>query len=444
MKTKQNNPKKRIVMNSKPLILVIDDEATILTTLKEVLEDESYRVETLSNGNKTIETIGKLIPDLVLLDIFMPNCNGIKLLEQIKLEFPDQKVMMISGFGNISIAIEAIKKGALDFIEKPLNLDEILSKIDFLKTKNKKHIETKKRIDENILEKNGIVGNSYLFLELIQQINQIINLNFPLLIYGEHGTGKTLLAKYIHNNGPLKTEEFVITNCSNSKEKEIIEKIENFYSSKKGTIYIKHINNLQLNGQKSLLKILDNQISNNQKLIASSIEPLFKLMKTGKFNSSLYHKLNITPLEIPALNKRKYDIPFLCNYFLKKENRKQNKSIVLNTKSIRFLRNHNWEGNVSQLKNLIEQIVSLSKNKNCVINTQNIINYLGEKQIQLIEEQSFLRFASLKEATNQFEKNFLLHLIKKNKHDIKQISNRLDLTPIQLRNKLLKFNIDLK
>ena len=451
-------------MNSHPLILVIDDEATILTTLKEVLEDENYRVETLSNGNKTIERIGKLIPDLVLLDIFMPNCNGIKLLEQIKKEYPNQKVMMISGFGNISIAIEAVKKGALDFIEKPLNLDEILSKIDFLKNKN---IKTKKNRFINKLEDYGIVGNSYLFLEMIQQVNQIINLNYSLLIYGEHGTGKTLLAKYVHKNGPLRTEEFVTINCSNSQEKEIIEKINNFYTNKKGTIYIKHINNLPLSTQKSLLKILDNKTSKHQRLIASSIKPLFELMKAGQFNSSLYHKLNITPLEIPALNKRKYDIPFLCDYFLKKENRKHKKSMVLNTRSIRLLRNHHWEGNVTQLKNLIGQIVASANSEentqpspkamagtasvetfnvdgNCVIDIQDIINHLGEKQTQLIEEQSFLRFASLKEATNQFEKNFLLHLIKKSKHDIKQISNRLDLTPIQLRDKLLKFNIEVK
>ncbi len=131
----------------------------------------------------------------------------------------------------------------------------------------------------------------------------------------------------------------------------------------------------------------------------------------------------------------------MCNHFLKKENKKQKKSIVLDTKSIRLLRNHYWDGNVSQLKNLIKQIVSSEKTDNCIVNIQNIIGYLGENKTQVIEEQSFLRFASLKEATNKFEENFLIHLLKKNKYDIKQTSNRLDLTTIQLRDKLLKFNI---
>ncbi|MBD3273298.1 response regulator [Candidatus Dependentiae bacterium] len=431
-------------MNTQPLILVVDDESSIVTTLKEILEDEGYRVETLSNGSKTVEKIGQLIPDLVLLDIFMPNCNGITLLEQIKKEYPNQKVMMISGFGNISIAIESVKKGAVDFIEKPLNIDEILSKINFLKDKKTKNKLSAEEIQINNLEKLGVIGKSYLFLELIHQINQIKNLNYPLLIYGEHGTGKTLLAKYIHKNSNLKDYEFVTVNCSTLQEKNIITKAENFFEDKKGILYIKHINNLSFTVQKNLLNLLDRYKNQEQKIIASSTVPLFKLVQAGVFNSSLFHKLNITPIEVPSLNKRKYDIPLLCDYFLKKENQKHKKSIALNTKSLRLLRNHHWQGNVTQLKNTISQIVSLSEKDDNVINVTDIINFLGEKQTQLIEEQSFLRFSSLKEAKNEFEKKFLIYLLKKNKYDIKQISDRLDLTPIQLRDKLLKFNIEIK
>ncbi|MFH1461504.1 MAG: response regulator [bacterium] len=430
------------LMNSQPLILVIDDEAAILSTLKEILEDEGYRVENLSDGNKAIETIGKLIPDLVLLDIFMPNCNGIKILEQIKKEYPHQKVVMISGFGNISIAIESIKKGALNFIEKPLNIDEILSKISFLK--DEKLIDDKNDEFKKDLKNYEIIGSSYLFLELIQQINQIINLEFPLLIYGEHGTGKTLLTKYIHQNSNLKNEDLITIDCSALQETEVILKIKDFYLNKKGIIYIKHINNLTLNAQKKLLSMIAADKQKKQRLIASSTISIFKLVQTKLFNSALYHKLNITPLEIPSLNKRKYDIPLLVDFFLKKENQKHKKSIALNTKSIRLLRNNYWQGNVTQLKNLIEQIVVCSKGTNDIIDIQDIINLLGEKKAALIEEQSFLRFSSLKEATYEFEKNFLLFLLKKNKNDIKQTSNRLELTPVQLRDKLLKFNIELK
>lgn len=427
-------------MNSKSLILVIDDESTILDTLKEILQDENYRVETLSDGNKALDLIGKFIPDLVLLDIFMPNCNGIKLLEQIKKEYPQQKIIMISGFGNISIAVETLKKGALDFIEKPLNLDEILSKINFLKRKN--NIKKKDKQPEN-LEIFGIIGNSYLFLELIQQINNIINLKYPLLIYGKHGTGKSLLIKYIHKKSKLKNKFFITVNCSNLQKEESIKIIEDFYLNKKGTLYIKHINNLNIKAQKILLKIIEENHSKKIRLIASSTTSIYKLVKSNLFNKALYYKLNITPLEIPSLSKRKYDIPLLCDYFLKKENKKFKKNVVLNTKAIRLLRNYNWTFNILQVKNTIEQIVARSDSET-VVTEEELISLLGEKQIQLIEEQSFLRFNSLKQATTEFEKKYLKYLLKKNRYDMKQTSDLLDLTPIQLRDKLLKLNIDFK
>jgi len=195
-------------MNNSPLLLIIDDEITILKTLKEALEDEKFRVETLSDGNKSLDLIGKLIPDLILLDIFMPNCNGLELLKKIKKEYPQQKIIIISGFGNIPMAIEATKNGALDFIEKPLNLDDILSKILFLKKEN--HQKPTNKTETKNLEIYGIVGQSYLFLELIQQAEQVANLSLPLLIYGQHGTGKTLLSKYIHQKSPLSKNDFLL------------------------------------------------------------------------------------------------------------------------------------------------------------------------------------------------------------------------------------------
>src|SRR5579862_5254167 len=134
-------------MIDNPFILVIDDEPAILETLKDSLEDENFRVETLSDGTKALDVIGKIVPDIVLLDIFMPNCNGIELLTKIKTEYPQQKVIMISGFGSISIALDAVKKGALDFIEKPLNFDDVLAKLLFLKSENL-------NIQENILEED--------------------------------------------------------------------------------------------------------------------------------------------------------------------------------------------------------------------------------------------------------------------------------------------------
>ncbi len=432
-------------MSNAPLLLVVDDETTILKTLKEALEDENYKVETLSDGSKTLDAIGKLIPDLVLLDIFMPNVNGLKLLKKINKEYPQQKIIIISGFGNIPIAIEAIKKGAIDFIEKPLNLDEILSKISFLKNdKTSPEKKKSKNLQQENLESYGIIGQSYLFLELMQQITQIANLKLPLLIYGQHGTGKTLITKYIHQKNQLKNEDFFIVNCSSLIEEKISEKIETIFTTQKGTLLVKNIESLNENGQKKLLNILEEDESKKVRIITTSSIPLFNLLSVGKFNSSLFHKLNITPIEVPPLNKRRYDIPLLVDHYLKKANQKYNKSILLNTKSLRILRNHDWTGNITELKAIIEKLVCSTFPNSNIITPQYLFNFLGEKKTQVIEEQSFLRFNSLKEATNEFEKNFLIFLLKKNQYDLKQVSDRLNLTPVQLRDKILKFNIEVK
>lgn len=431
-------------MNTKPIILAIDDETSILKTLKEVLEDEGYQIETLVDGNKAIDIIGKLIPDLVFLDIFMPNCDGIKLLKQIKKEFPTQNVIMISGFGNIQIAINSLKNGALDFIEKPLNLDEILSKISFLKNKNNQNIEKNIiNIDQEIITKLSIVGNSYLFLELLQQIEPIVNVEYPLIIYGEHGTGKSLLVEYIYKKSNLSKFNLITINCSCLNENEIIESINNFYLNNSGILYLKHINNMTLNAQKILLKNIELNKNKNIRLITSSLESLLNLVKMGQFSSSLFHTLNITPLEIPSLNKRRYDIPLLCDFFLKQENSLQNKSIIFDSKSIRILRNFNWIANVTQLKNLIKYIVSSCQDKNKIISETEILSYLEENKINIIAEQTFTKFNSLKDAVNSFEKNFLLYLLKKNRYDIKQTSSNINLSAMQLKDKLLKLNVDI-
>ncbi|MFA5075028.1 MAG: sigma-54 dependent transcriptional regulator [Candidatus Babeliales bacterium] len=430
-------------MNNFPLLLIIDDEDTILKTLKDSLQDEGYQVETLLDGNNALEKIGKLIPDLILLDIFMPNCNGLELLKKIKKEYPQQKVIIISGFGNIPIAIQSVKDGAFDFIEKPLNLDDILSKINFLKEDQKK-LKIKNAQEEDFLENFGIIGQSNLFLELIQQLNCVAKLKLPLLIYGQHGTGKTLFANYVHKKSNLNSYDFLLIDCATLTEKDFFKKINFLFKNNCGTFFIKNIDQLSQNSQNKLLFCIQNSENKNIRVITSCCSPLFNLVKNKKFNSSLFHILNSTPLEIPPLNKRRYDIPLLIDYYLNKINKKYEKSVIFNIKSIRILRNHNWQSNVCELKNLIEKIVVDNIQIDKVITPEVLTNYLSEKNYQIIEEQFFTKFNSLKEACQEFEKKFLIHLLKNNQFDIKQVSDRLDLTPLQLRDKILKLNLNLK
>ena len=416
-------------MLSSPLILVIDDEQAILDILHDSLSDEEFRVETLSQPEKALETIGALIPDLILLDIFMPNVNGIDLLEKIKKEYPEQKVIMISGFGTIATALEAVNKGAISFIEKPLNLDEILDKISFLKQTTDEVFHPKTE------HSNDFIGESYLFRELINSISCVAKLNLPILIYGHHGTGKTAAALYIHSIKNKPDELFVTIDCSST--------CPSFLSQRQilpdETIYFKNINNLSLDQQKTVLQFIQTK-DDSVSIIASSTQQLFQLHKEGLFIGTLFYELNAIPLEIPVLNKRRHDIPLLVDYFLKKNNSKNNRQQVLSISSIRLLRNANWPGNIRQLKKLITVILQALPNKQVLL-PEDFYPFLDERTTQLVEEQSFTQFNTLEEAKISFEKSFLLYHLKRSNFDLSQVSDKLHLNIPQLRARMQELKI---
>jgi len=435
--------------DNNPLILIIDDEQAILQTLRDALTDESYRIETLADGNKALDMIGKLIPDLILLDIFMPNCHGLQLLARIKKEYPDQQVIIISGFGNISIAIEAIKKGAIDFIEKPLNLDEILTKIGFLHTQSTT-IETlhdkeqKTRFDHKqdipLRKQWTIIGESNLFLELVQQTQRLAPYRFPILIYGEHGTGKSSLARYIHEYAAQEqATKSLFTTLACDTIPLPIEKL--FSSPVPQTIYLKQVDHLNETDQKTLLFFM--QQNTTHRIIASSTTSLFHAMKDDNFHESLFYLLNKAPLEVPPLRKRPYDIPLLINHYLSHYNMRHEKKIVFTTKGIRQLRNYGWQGNISELKNVIENIVAQATEDYSVVTPRELVAVLGEKNTQFVEEQSMIHFESLDHATTAFQQNFLRYLLKKNHYNIDQVSHKLNVSPAQLKNQLLELKIDI-
>ncbi len=431
-------------MNIKPLLLIVDDEPAILQMLQESLQDENYRVKTLSDGNKALEIIGDLIPDVVLLDIFMPNCNGLDLLSRIKKEYPHQKVIIMSGFGSIPIALEAIKNGALDFIEKPFNLDEVISKIECITAPAKQTIN--KQASLKNFKDFGLIGESPLFLEFVHHVEHLAPLKHPLLIYGLQGTGKALIANYAHQRGAQESLPFTLFNCSTQ--------VENLYqtliATHTGTLYFKNINDLSEKGQKDLLCFLNSNEYKKQnaqgliKIIASSYQSLFKLSLEHKFGNSLLYKLNLTPIELVPLNKRRYDIPLLCNHFLSISNTLHMKNISFSTKGIRFLRNHNWVGNIAELKAFIETMVAKSPHKTEIIDTPLLQSFLHEKNIHFVEEQAFLHFNSLQEATDNFERHFLTYTLKKNRFNIEHVSNNLKISQHDLQNKISKLEIQFK
>jgi len=355
-------------MTNRPLLLVVDDEPAILHMLKESLEDEQYVVETLSDGHKTIDMIGKLVPDLVLLDIFMPQCNGIEILVKIKQEYPKQKVMMISGFGTIQIATEAIKKGAADFIEKPLNLDEILSKIAFTKTPPSKVQEPNSQIND--FYAHGIIGASALFGELMNHVPLVAPLSTSVIIYGPHGSGKTLIAQYLHAKSNYARHAFTLIDCqtANLQINEML--------NTTGTLLLKNIDKLSDKNQSQLLNFLHNA-NKDLRIIATSLPGLFAKVQSGRFNPSLFSLLNATPIEIPPLTKRGYDIPLLADHFLAQANKFHNKTALCTVAATRILRNHNWTGDVAELKLFMENLIT--KANTLILDAHDVQNFLQKK-----------------------------------------------------------------
>jgi len=418
-------------MKKKPLILIVDDETAILKTLQESLEDEGYHIQILPDGNKIIETIGSLVPDLVLLDIFMPNCNGLKLLKDIAKLFPLQHVIIMSGFGTIQIALEAVKNGALDFIEKPLNLDEVLEKIAFLK-KNSIHDEFLYQPKPYDFEDHGIIGRSYLFLELMNYIRTIAPFNLPTIIYGGKGVGKSLMACFIHKKSSFAMHGFTIIDCSNQTI------LQPSLFERKGTLFLKNIHELPKESQQFVLDSLNKKA----RIIGSSNSNLFSLAQSGRFNMSLFCRLQSLPVEIPSLNKRRQDIPLLVDHFISKANEKNNTATTLTPAAIRLLRNHHWPHNITQLKEYIFNLVELADHPQKVFGARDLLSILPEKDIAFVDEQVFLRFNSLDEATSSFQRTYLLHLLTRHRYNLHELSIALSLNISQLRDKMMKLDIN--
>jgi two-component system nitrogen regulation response regulator NtrX len=415
-----------------PLLLVIDDETAILTTLKEALEDEQFRVETLIDASKALDKIGELLPDIVILDIFMPPHNGIKILENIKREYPTQKVIMISGYGTISIAIEAVQKGAFDFIEKPLNLDEILNKISFLKNQGLTNSHPPVEYDVSM---HGLVGQSALFGELIRHANLVAPLRVPLLIYGGPGSGKTLFARYIHHKNNFDPSSFMTLTCT------ALQALPHNLSSHRGSVFLKHIHELDSRLQNDVYEYLKEEHP-HQKFIASSSVNLFDKVKNKTFNRSLFCMLHASSLEIPPLIKRRCDIPLLANHFMHETNHKYGVSVSLSAKALRFLRNFEWTGDVAHLKACIDVVVGAVGSTQSILDVSDFYDFMPSQPAEHIEQQMYTRFHSLDDATTSFQQRYLHHLLKIHRYDVAQLAEFLQMPLTKLHTKMSELNIN--
>ena len=367
-------------------ILVIDDEKAIRNTLKEILEYEKHRVSLAPNGLEGLELLKKEQFDALLLDIKMEGMDGMEVLEQVAKEWPDLPVIMISGHGTVDTAVKAIKMGAFDFIEKPLDLNRLLITLRNAMDKGKLVTETK-TLRKKVAGKNReLIGESAPMKLIKAMIEKVAPTDARVLITGPNGTGKEVVARMIHSHSNRAEAAFVEVNCA-AIPSELIEselfghmkgsftgavkdRAGKFEQADGGTIFLDEIGDMSLSAQAKVLRALqenkitrvgaDKDIDVNVRVIAATNKNLEEEIKAGRFREDLYHRLSVILIQVPTLNERVEDIPLLADHFIGQicEESGVAKSTIT-PDAIAELQKINWTGNIRELRNVIERLLIL-------------------------------------------------------------------------------------
>jgi len=367
-------------------ILIIDDERSIRATLKEILEFEKYLVVTAQDGIEGYKMAEEKNFDLIFCDIKMPKIDGIETLKKIVENNILSPVIMISGHGDIETAVETLKIGAFDYIEKPLDLNRVLTcvrnALDNIHLKKENTILKKK-----IKSKSEIIGQSPEIKSILELITKVANSNARVLITGSNGTGKELVANQIHEKSSRNKNLFVEINCA-AIPSELIEselfghekgsftsaykqKIGKFEQASNGTLFLDEIGDMSLSAQSKVLRALQENkitrvggnkaISVNPRIIAATNKNLKKEIENGNFREDLFHRLNVIPIKVPSLKERIEDIQILCNYFIEKICKEHGiKQKEISNKAIDELKKMKWTGNIRELRNVLERLIILS------------------------------------------------------------------------------------
>lgn len=370
-------------------ILIVDDEKSIRRTLRDILEFEKYDVEEASDGLECLVKLKKDKYDVVILDIKMPKMDGMEALERIGLLAPDTPVVMISGHANIDTAVDAVKKGAFDFIAKPPDLNRLLITIRNAMDKSSLITETKtlkRKVSKNKVQK--IIGESDAISQIKATIDRVAPTEARVLVTGSNGTGKELVARWMHEKSPRNKASIVEVNCA-AIPSELIEselfghekgaftsahkqRIGKFEQANGGTLFLDEIGDMSLSAQAKVLRALqenritrvggDKEIKVDVRIVAATNKDLRTEIQKGRFREDLYHRLAVIIIEVPALNNRREDIPLLVDHFIGQicnEYGVAPKKIA--KEAMVALQNVNWTGNIRELRNVVERLIILSK-----------------------------------------------------------------------------------
>lgn len=445
-------------------ILIVDDEESICTSLRGILSDEGYRAITAGSAEDALRIIDEEMPDLVLLDIWLPGMDGIEALNLIKTEHPQLQVIMMSGHGNIETAVKATKLGAFDFIEKPLSLDKTVLIIDHALDLVRLE-EENKLLRQKYPQDYELTGKSRFIADLKEMISIIAPTNAWILIMGENGTGKELVARSIHKQSRRAKKPFIEVNCAAIPE-ELIEselfghekgaftgattmKKGKFDLAHEGTIFLDEVADMSLKAQAKILRILQEKkfervggakvIETDVRVLAATNKDLEKEMETERFRQDLFYRLNVIPLFIPPLRERKDDIPVLVQRFLKEFSHKEGlPEKEISPEAMEILLEHNWPGNVRELKNLMERMVILTQSD--IIKASDIppfiLNHKGSG------DGTFLAVNSYRAAKSEFEKRFIEKKLQENEGNVSRTAEIIGLERSNLHRKIKAYNLE--
>lgn len=445
-------------------ILIIDDEDSIRSSLKGALEDEGFDVLTAENGESGIAKTSEELPDLVLLDIWMPGIDGIETLNRLKRLYPKLPIVIMSGHGTIEAAVKATKLGAYDFIEKPLSIEKVILAIG-------RALEASRLTQENLVLKGGerhlIIGNTEAIKKIMENIESVAQSPNPVLITGEKGVGKEVLAWNIHNRSPRASKPFVAVNCALFPE-ELMD-CELFGYEKgafigatsrmkgrvelahEGTLFLDEICEIPLSTQARVLRVLQENVFDrvgstgkiqvDVRLIASTSMDIEKRVASGLFLKELFSLLEPLLFHIPTLQERAEDIPLFVEHFINvfsRESSKSSKKVM--PEAMIMLKRYNWPGNVRELRNIIERLIILYPSR--PIGPEHLPLYLVGPTESLTGEAFSAQ--DFKEAKHIFEKEFIIRKLEENGWNISKTAEAMGLERSHLHRKIKSHRIEEK